>query len=128
MASTNLLQLPLHDLLQDETLIKGMEEMARLYYSNSFLSISLYPAVLAIAAGILLLVWYTGAEVPGGYGSTYQNRGDYDGDFEERLNKLQRQASALSKNAQELKTSFYSRSESDDYDSASYSDYDYKAT
>ena len=127
MASTNLLQLPLHDLLQDETLIKGVEEMARLYYSNSFLSISLYPAVLAIAAGILLLVWYTGVDVStGGYGSTYQNRGDYDGDFEERLNKLQRQASALHKNAQELKTSFYSRSE--DYDSASYSDYDYKAT
>ena len=80
MAATSVLS-TIKDLLNDDVFVEKTQELSRLFYSNSDLTIDLYVYLAwgtAISAGLLLMFLLFGDESSSGYGSALSKSYDTD--------------------------------------------------
>merc|ERR1712066_225804 len=117
---------PIYDLLQDEVVREKVEESARVFFSNSNLTINLIPALIIGALGLLLLLPLLGipildilggmmSDVVGGHGGGYSApstgygyvaRGDTSY-YDQTIADLQQQVAALQESEANLRNSLY---------------------
>merc|ERR1739845_94518 len=117
---------PIYDLLQDEVVREKVEESARVFFSNSNLTINLIPALIIGALGLLFLLPLLGipildilggmmSDVVGGHGGGYSApstgygyvaRGDTSY-YDQTIADLQQQVAALQESEANLRNSLY---------------------
>merc|ERR1712223_896841 len=117
---------PIYDLLQDEVVREKVEESARVFFSNSNLTINLIPALIIRALGLLFLLPLLGipildilggmmSDVVGGHGGGYSSpstgygyvaRGDTSY-YDQTIADLQQQVAALQESEANLRNSLY---------------------
>ena len=117
---------PIYDLLQDEVVREKVEESARVFFSNSNLTINLIPALIIGALGLLFLLPLLGipildilggmmSDVVGGHGGGYSPpstgygyvaRGDTSY-YDQTIADLQQQVAALQESEANLRNSLY---------------------
>merc|ERR1712018_773412 len=117
---------PVFDLLQDEVVREKLEESARVFFSNSNLTINLIPALIIGALGLLFLLPLLGipildilggmmSDVVGGHGGGYSApstgygyvaRGDTSY-YDQTIADLQQQVAALQESEANLRNSLY---------------------
>merc|ERR1712083_378235 len=118
---------PIYDLLQDEVVREKVEESARVFFSNSNLTINLIPALIIGALGLLFLLPLLGIPildilggmmsdvVGGGHGGGYSApstgygyvaRGDTTY-YDQTIADLQQQVAALQESEANLRSSLY---------------------
>ena len=117
---------PIYDLLQDEVVREKVEESARVFFSNSNLTINLIPALIIGALGLLFLLPLLGipildilggmmSDVVGGHGGGYSApstgygyvaRGDTTY-YDQTIADLQQQVAALQESEANLRSSLY---------------------
>merc|ERR1712241_626925 len=117
---------PIFDMLQDEVVREKVEESARVFFSNSNLTINLIPALIIGALGLLFLLPLLGipildilggmmSDVVGGHGGGYSApstgygyvaRGDTSY-YDQTIADLQQQVAALQESEANLRNSLY---------------------
>merc|ERR1712027_153595 len=117
---------PVFDMLQDEVVREKVEESARVFFSNSNLTINLIPALIIGALGLLFLLPLLGipildilggmmSDVVGGHGGGYSApstgygyvaRGDTSY-YDQTIADLQQQVAALQESEANLRNSLY---------------------
>merc|ERR1712241_1067944 len=117
---------PIFDMLQDEVVREKVEESARVFFSNSNLTINLIPALIIGALGLLFLLPLLGipildilggmmSDVVGGHGGGYSApstgygyvaRGDTSY-YDQTIVDLQQQVAALQESEANLRNSLY---------------------
>merc|ERR1712038_1332172 len=117
---------PVFDLLQDEVVREKLEDSARVFFSNSNLTINLIPALIIGALGLLFLLPLLGipildilggmmSDVVGGHGGGYSApstgygyvaRGDTSY-YDQTIADLQQQVAALQESEANLRNSLY---------------------
>merc|ERR1712037_535016 len=109
---------PVFDLLQDEVVREKLEDSARVFFSNSNLTINLIPALIIGALGLLFLLPLLGIPildilggmmsdvVGGGHGNGYIARGDTTY-YDQTIADLQQQVAALQESEANLRSSLY---------------------
>merc|ERR1711902_167650 len=117
---------PVFDMLQDEVVREKVEESARVFFSNSNLTINLIPALIIGALGLLFLLPLLGipildilggmmSYVVGGHGGGYSApstgygyvaRGDTSY-YDQTIADLQQQVAALQESEANLRNSLY---------------------
>ena len=117
---------PIYDLLQDDVVREKVEESARVFFSNSNLTINLIPALIIGALGLLFLLPLLGipildilggmmSDVVGGHGGGYSApstgygyvaRGDTTY-YDQTIADLQQQVAALQESEANLRSSLY---------------------
>ena len=126
MTDIAILHSPIYDLLQDEVVREKVEESARVFFSNSNLTINLIPALIIGALGLLFLLPLLGipildilggmmSDVVGGHGGGYSApstgygyvaRGDTSY-YDQTIADLQQQVAALQESEANLRNSLY---------------------
>merc|ERR1712027_219775 len=110
---------PVFDMLQDEVVREKLEDSARVFFSNSNLTINLIPALIIGALGLLFLLPLLGIPIldvlggghGGGYsapstGYGYVARGDTTY-YDQTIAHLQQQVAALQESEANLRNSLY---------------------
>merc|ERR1712203_557741 len=117
---------PVFDMLQDEVVREKLEDSARVFFSNSNLTINLIPALIIGALGLLFLLPLLGipildilggmmSDVVGGHGGGYSApstgygyvaRGDTSY-YDQTIADLQQQVAALQESEANLRNSLY---------------------
>merc|ERR1712037_337304 len=109
---------PVFDLLQDEVVREKLEDSARVFFSNSNLTINLIPALIIGALGLLFLLPLLGIPildilggmmsdvVGGGHGGGYSAPGDTTY-YDQTIADLQQQVAALQESEANLRSSLY---------------------
>merc|ERR1711997_1045394 len=110
---------PIYDLLQDEVVREKLEDSARVFFSNSNLTINLIPALIIGTLGLLFLLPLLGilggmmSDVVGGHaysapstGYGYVARGDTTY-YDQTIADLQQQVAALQESEANLRSSLY---------------------
>merc|ERR1712045_99456 len=110
---------PIYDLLQDEVVREKLEDSARVFFSNSNLTINLIPALIIGTLGLLFLLPLLDilggmmSDVVGGHaysapstGYGYVARGDTTY-YDQTIADLQQQVAALQESEANLRSSLY---------------------
>merc|ERR1712045_392685 len=104
---------PIYDLLQDEVVREKLEDSARVFFSNSNLTINLIPALIIGTLGLLFLLPLLGIpilDILGGMmsdvvgGHAYSAPSTY---YDQTIADLQQQVAALQESEANLRSSLY---------------------